>query len=254
MLTEIFENIMEKRSFYSSSTEGQEFEQKFRNLIKKSYSEIIPGEYFKKGLIEITNLENNSNSIKIANQLPKIKNNILSKTSIELVSNPFENVKSHFVYQPYGSQNFPDFLIFTEKYIIPIETKFSKNEKGNKGIDSSRPMWNSNIPKMNAIYIYGVSNLDTTFFKGSDILNIDTNKILINYFEELDKNTEALDESLLNQKNNFGIYPYIRKAYEHKADKSTYLKNGKRTIESYFSENRKNREENVLNFLREIEK
>ncbi|MCV3753747.1 hypothetical protein OF364_02885 [Mycoplasma enhydrae] len=157
MLTEIFKNIKEKRDFFSAVTNGNEFEQKFRNLIKKSYSEIIPGENFSKGLIEIANLENDSNT-KVATQLTKIKKSILSKTSVEPVSNPFQNVRSHFIYQPYGSQNFPDFLIFTPTNIIPIETKFSKNENGNKRADSSRPMWNSNIPKINAIYIYGVSN------------------------------------------------------------------------------------------------
>ncbi|WP_322908971.1 hypothetical protein [Mycoplasmopsis felis] len=54
-----------------------------------------------------------------------------------------------YIYQPFGSQNFPDFLILTNNYVIPLEVKFSKKNK-----NSELPKWNSNVPKSNAIYLY----------------------------------------------------------------------------------------------------
>ncbi|GAA7525521.1 hypothetical protein MMM114_01480 [Helicobacter pylori] len=94
---------------------------------------------------------------------------------------------SHFLYQPFGSQNYPDFLVFICDYVVGIEIKFSKNDKGEKNLQTSRPMWNSNLPKPNAIYVYGVANANITFFKGSDILSYETREVLLKYFDTLDK-------------------------------------------------------------------
>ncbi|AXE60959.1 hypothetical protein DA803_02600 [[Mycoplasma] phocae] len=138
--------------------------------------------------------------------------------------------------------------------MIPIEIKFSQNHSGHDTKKlSSRPVWNSNLPKSNAIYLYAISGADTTFFKGSDVIDNDVIKILINYFKNLDKNTDSLNNALSKYENNFGFYPYIRKAYEQKLEKSTYFENGKKAIESYFSSKREQRENNVINFFERIE-
>ncbi len=112
-------------------------------------------------------------------------------------------------------------------------------------------MWRiyTNIPKPNAIYIYGIAGKAVTYFKGSDILSYELRKTLLDYFQDLDKNQRELDNKIKNFKNNFGIYPYLRKAYDHKKSNSTFLnKNNEKTVESYFSKNANDRENNVIMF------
>jgi hypothetical protein len=60
-------------------------------------------------------------------QWQTLKKQVLQKGNNELIKNNF-SASTHNTYfrSPYGSQNFPDFLVFTSKYIIPIELKASK--------------------------------------------------------------------------------------------------------------------------------
>ncbi|MBN0970433.1 hypothetical protein [Mycoplasma phocoeninasale] len=258
LLSRIFKEIKADPLKYATSNTGEDFEANFMKLLRKEgFIHIKAGKNFSAAQSEIKELEKNStfsSDAELKQILKKIKEQILDKTSTELVENPFQNFNEYFIYQPYGSQNFPDFLVFSSKYIIPIETKFSKYEDKLKSKEiSSRPVWNSNLPKANAIYLYAVSGRDTTFFMGSDILNNDVRRILIEYFENLDKGTDQLDKLLSNLDNNFGFYPYIRKAYEQKQEKSTYQKDGKIAIESYFSNKRDQRENTVIDFLSSLE-
>jgi hypothetical protein len=63
-----------------------------------------------------------------------------------------------------------------------------------------------------------------------------------------------LNEKLLENKNNFGFSPYIRVAYENKKNVSTYKdENNKQKVESFFSENREDRENKVLDFIKKID-
>ncbi len=128
-----------------------------------------------------------------------------------------------------------------------IEIKFSKNDKGEKNLQTSRPMWNSNLPKPNAIYVYGIANANITFFKGSDILSYETREVLLKYFDTLDKDEGNLKNALKDLENPFGFAPYIRKAYEHKKEFSNHHQ-----IESFFSRNHILREQNVLEFLKTL--
>ncbi|GAA9359002.1 hypothetical protein TH0628_01720 [Helicobacter pylori] len=171
----------------------------------------------------------------------------LEKNHPETLKNPFSKLTSHFLYQPFGSQNYPDFLVFIFDYVVGIEIKFSKNDKGEKNLQTSRPMWNSNLPKPNAIYVYGVANADITFFKGLDILSYETREVLLKYFDTLDKDEESLKNALKDLENPFGFAPYIRKAYEHKKEFSNHHQ-----IESFFSHNHILREQNVLEFLKTL--
>lgn len=255
MIQKIFNDILKQGSYYTNSEDGDAFEQRFKNKLKASgYSEIIQEPNTKSSIEQIVSLEN-SNLKTIKKRHKELKERILLKNSLELIENPYKNIKNTFIFQPFGSQNFPDFLLFTNDYAIPIEIKFSKNDKDQKNLNSFRPMWNSNMPKPNAIYIYGVSGEQVTFFLGSDILDHETRKALLNFFECLDSGKEKLDEQLKSLKNDFGIYPYIRKAYEHKKSHSTYIDiDNKQMIQSYFSNRKIQREKNVINFLSELKK
>ncbi|GAA8684080.1 hypothetical protein oki286_00430 [Helicobacter pylori] len=138
-------------------------------------------------------------------------------------------------------------MVFIFDHVVGIEIKFSKNDKGEKNLQTSRPMWNSNLPKPNAIYVYGVANANITFFKGSDILSYETREVLLKYFDTLDKDEESLKNALKDLENPFGFAPYIRKAYEHKKEFSNHHQ-----IESFFSRNHILREQNVLKFLKTL--
>ncbi len=87
--------------------------------------------------------------------------------------------------------------------MVGIEIKFSKNDKGEKNLQTSRPMWNSNLPKPNAIYVYGVANANITFFKGSDILSYETREVLLKYFDTLDKDEGSLKNALKDLENRY---------------------------------------------------
>ena len=251
-LISLFKEIRVNKRYYTNSKDGDEFEKKFKKKLEVfGFSEIIQRSKTKSAIDEISELEKIEKK-KSEEIFKKIKKEILLKNSKENINNRYKKIKKMFIFQPYGAQNFPDFIIFTNKFIIPIEIKYSKNDDGQKNIDTARPMWNSNLPKPNAIYIFGVSNKITTFFIGNDILDYDTRKVLLNYFENINKNEIKLNQKLKNLKNNFGIYPYIRKAYEHKKTKSTFSSNDDKTIESYFSKNSENREKNVIKFLNKL--
>ncbi|WQU08640.1 type II restriction endonuclease [Helicobacter pylori] len=241
MLEKVFQEITNKRKFFASSSTGEQFENQFRNELKKHFSE-INGDLTE----ELSHIEEKPNK-EIKTAFNQLKKQVLEKNHPHTLKNPFSNLKSHFLYQPFGSQNYPDFLIFIFDHVVGIEIKFSKNDKGEKNLQTSRPMWNSNLPKPNAIYVYGVANANITFFKGSDILSYETREVLLKYFDTLDKDEESLKNALKDLENPFGFAPYIRKAYEHKKEFSNHHQ-----IESFFSHNHILREQNVLKFLKTL--
>lgn len=177
-----------------------------------------------------------------------IKKQILAKNSIELVNNPNSNISYIYIYiyQPFGSQNFPDFLIITKKYILPLEIKFStKNEKNHL------PKWNSNIPKSNCLYIYSRVNEDVIYFLGSDFIGNDTRCLLNNFFSGFDVEIKEKLNNLKseNKENPFGLKPYIRKDYTYDKGFCT-SKDSKKGIYKYAEIN--HWKQNLLHFLDEI--
>lgn len=249
MLYKLFNNILENKSMYVSANDGRRFEDKIRNMLRTNFSEVKKEDIWN---YEGISKENSDKKYKL------LKEKILQKNSLEVVKNPFPKINSHFIFQPYGKQNFPDFLVFMKDAVIPIEVKFSTNEKetNTKLTTSSKPMWNSNLPKANSLYIYGIAGLDVTFFIGSDVLPQDTRELLLGFWDRL---TEGDLNSLFMQdmkkvENPFGFYPYIRKAYDQKVSAATYTYktddgNIKIGIESFFSENSKKREDSLITFL-----
>lgn len=45
-------------------------------------------------------------------------------------------LRDSFIFQPFGSQNFPDFLVFTDTFALPLEIKFTSDT-------GFKPVWNS---------------------------------------------------------------------------------------------------------------
>ena len=229
MLKDIFIDIKNNKKEWLKSKKGSEFEDRFEASLKRyGFNRRMPED--------------------IDNILSSIKKNILDKKSDSLIDNIYalkdKSMENCFVCQPYGSQEFPDFLIFASKKIISIEIKYSSGK-------SSKPMWNSNLPKANAIYIFGSYGLsDVTFFLGRDVLSMEERIELIGFFEN---NAKRLEEEFrkemrnkldsMNYKFERGFDVYIRTAYEQNKNIN------KDANVDYFSHaDRTKCEENVIEF------
>lgn len=124
---------------------GKEFEQRFVSLLEINRFTRCWNDHFSDPLWQ------------------DIKSEILKKTNCGAMNNATEK-KSHFVTQLYGSQQYPDFLVFEDAKIWAVETKFNQKK-------ASHPFWNSGLPRPNGIYIYdcGVRK-QITFFVGKDVV------------------------------------------------------------------------------------
>ncbi len=122
----------------------------------------------------------------------------------QLQHQPISNILNHdksmidiFVWQPFGTQDYPDFMIFTQKYIIPVEIKYSSDT-------ATSPMWNGNLPKANGIYVFGNNKKqDIVLFKGIDILS---NKTIKHYQHEIIKQKEIKNNNYNFKVSNIPFY------------------------------------------------
>ncbi len=105
MLEKVFQEITNKRKFFASSSTGEQFENQFRNELKKHFSE-INGDLTEK----LSHIEEKPNK-EIKTTFNQLKKQVLEKNHPDTLKNPFSNLTSHFLYQPFGSQNYPDFLV-----------------------------------------------------------------------------------------------------------------------------------------------
>ena len=193
---------MNKRNITNSSS-GNDFEDNLRRTLRSQGFDYVKPD----------------NDKVLREYLDKIKPKVLDVLSFEVLKNELADKGAKytniFVHQPYGSQQFPDFIIFTEKNIICMESKYSTK----KGV---KPVWNSNLPKSNTIYIFGsYGKRDVTFFLGEDILPQNERVILNNFFSEttnkLMKDFQSELKSKFDSKEmlfEHGFNVYIRKAFE----------------------------------------
>lgn len=132
-----------------------------------------------------------------------------------------------FIYQAYGSQNYPD-IIYLGKYIIPIEVKFTKD-------GSSVPMWNGNLPKDKGIYIFGqYKTRRLTYFVGGDVLSHEDRLFMC------EKNS-AMKSICPSKVTENGFSVYFRETYNQSSSFN------------YFDDSREVRESNVINFIKNYE-
>lgn len=230
MLNKIFIDIQKNKKEWLKSKKGSDFEDRIETSLKRN---------------GFNRINKDDKNIKLI--LNSIKNSVLDKKSNDIIDNIYyetdKSIANCFICQPYGSQNFPDFLIFTNKKIIPIEIKYSSGKSFN-------PMWNSNLPKANAIYIFGsYGREDVTFFLGRDVLPMSEREALIDFFSEIKKSENNFRKNLKDKVNegnaifDRGFDVYVRRAYQQ--DKSI----NKNAEVDYFShKNRIDCENNVIRF------
>lgn len=88
--------------------------------------------------------------------------------------------KYSFIHQPFGSQSFPDFIIFINGYMFHIECKSGKDII----------KWNSGYPRKNSIYIFSSKKTDkTTIFFGDD-------SVLYEHYNDFDKRLDKVHEEV----------------------------------------------------------
>ncbi len=129
-LPELFEHMRGDREHYLSGFKGSHFEERIAaELTKLGYVKLIKDDIDESGFVSL-------------------KGRVLEKQHPLDLVNPFQQFNRHFMMQPYGTQNYPDFLVLDDRRVINIEVKFS--DGGQK-----RPVWNSGLPRPNGIYVFG---------------------------------------------------------------------------------------------------
>ncbi len=165
-----------------------------------------------------------------------IKAEILKKTNGGDMDNETEK-KAHFVTQPYGSQQYPDFLVFENAKIWAIETKFNQKK-------ASHPFWNSGLPRPNGIYIYACgARKQITFFVGKDVVQSSIAEQMHRQLDELKMMaTKFNQQELSDQPHGFMIE--VRKAF------SQSKQFNKNAVLDFVSNLKRNElEESVIKFL-----
>lgn len=161
-LSQLFEDLVENTKQYLNADQGTDFESRIQTVIGQFTDRIYKDNFTEAELKKLRVLVVNDK-----NRQTNISNNF--------------KYKKHFIYQPFGSQNYPDFVLFLPNYLIPIEIKFSAKNSG-------RPVWNSNLPKYEGFYIFGCyGQTDLTFFKGEFVLNIEERRQLTNFWSQTDE-------------------------------------------------------------------
>ena len=221
MLKEIFSSIRNNKDDWLGISQGKHLEDRLEEELRKN--NFIP--------LRLKLIEQKS-------QWKVLKKEVLKKGNNQLISNNFSPLTYNTYFRsPYGSQNFPDFLIFTSKYIIPIELKASKRT-------GSKPMWNSNLPKANCVYIFAsFGKHDITFFRGIDVIEEKLSSQLWDFFIEVKKIEKKFIKGLEGSER--GWKPYIRVAFEQA--KSLLLPNGE--LDYFQHPRRKEVERKVLEWL-----
>ena len=178
----------------------------------------------------------------LSNQ-PQLKHEILSSTE-SLIENTIIDVipNGSFIAQPFGSQSFPDFIVFDCDKVICVELKYSKN---------SKPMWNNSLPRQHALYVFlsnqKSSGSDLVLFKGSDVISVEMESVLKEYgrrAQHLATEAKSLFESL--DEFGYGFNLYNRVNFQQ-----THYNNDTNTSFTT-NENRLLNERRVIQFLSDI--
>ena len=220
-LKDLFSDLRRNKRRYLNSAKGGEFEDRIdAKLYKLGYSRIIKDDIEGDGF-------------------KLLKTQVQNKETNHKIRNPLKKFKKHFLTQPYGSQDYPDFLVLDGSRVISIEVKFSRGRQG-------RPVWNSGLPRPNGIYIYGAyERSDVTFFVGGDVVSKSDVKKLHDFFDKgLKEYQMRFNEDEMGEQE-YGFAAYIRKAFEQ-----TKKYNPDAKIDFFSNENRKALEDSVLAFLK----
>jgi hypothetical protein len=129
---------------------------KFVNLLKNSYSNDSNG--FKNNLHE-KNFKSFLLNENFSEVIKEDKNWDSIKKLEKLKFSDVYKGKFLFLYQPFGSQKTPDFIVIIDGWVIWVELKRAKSKKIS---------WNTGYPKDNILYIFDSEKLGRVIFLGKD--------------------------------------------------------------------------------------
>ena len=219
-LAEFFEHLRRNKTDYLNADTGADFE---RRIYTEMDSQV--------GLSRIQK-----------DQIPKdifndIKNRIQPKTHTASEENT-SRFRAHFIFQPYGSQDYPDLLIFNGDRLIAVELKFSKGQQG-------KPMWNSGAPRPTGIYIFGAyGRKDLTFFMGGSVLEPEIAQEMHDEWDKVQEEVRAFNTRRTSQQR-YGFHLYARKAFDQ--NKAT---NPNAITDFFENAHREELEDEVIAYLR----
>ena len=196
-LGDLFVDLQKNKGRYLASTKGGDFEDRIDTKLHQiGFSRV-----------QADDLRDASGG---RERFKALKEAVLDKGSNDKIVNGFRSeFGRHFIVQPFGSQNYPDFLVFSGATVVGIETKFSAT-------GTSSPVWNSGLPRPNGIYVFGATGRrDLTFFCGGDILSAADARQLHDFFEQLKKHQEKFNKERMSGQP-YGFAAYVRKAFEQK--------------------------------------
>lgn len=167
----------------------------------------------------------------------ELKNRILHNA--EFVVNETE-FNQHYLYQPFGSQSYPDFIILDTQVLICIESKYTEKKKGS-------PVWNSGLPRANGLFIFGSwGKKDITFFRGCDVISEGETQHLREFFAKEKERAKSFNEQFMSNQE-YGFAAYVRTAYEQKK-----IFNDDAIINFFENNKRSILEDSVLTYLQQI--
>lgn len=167
-----------------------------------------------------------------------LKESVLDKANPNAIANP-TNISSAYIFQPCGSQDYPDFLVFEDNEVVSIETKYSR---------SSKPVWNSGLPRPNGFYIFARTPTqrqqgDITYFRGCDMVSVEEGEEMRQFFTEMSEQEKNFnDERMASQHKGFAVY--VRRAFTQKR-----AHNSNADIRYYDSSDRARLERSVLDYF-----
>ena len=140
---------------------------------------------------------------------PEVHHKLNSVLLENTLAKDYDGYEDFFLVEPYGTQNYPDIMAFTNKHIVMIESKFSKN-------GGTTPMWNSNVPKQDSLYVFGSKGLkDVSVFTGGSLLTPDERKEIVALNEESIIEVKVKSEALSKKQSDkvgikFKVYPRMQ--------------------------------------------
>lgn len=187
-LSRLFSALQKNKRQFLTVAKGNEFEDR----LKVKLDEIGFNRVMKEDINKIVFAE--------------LKKLVQDDQSLTEIDNP-TNYTRHYLVQPFGSQNYPDFLVFDENRVVSIESKYSKKSEG-------KPMWNSGLPRPGGIYIFGAYGRgDVTFFRGCDVVSPSESRKFIEFFNRQQQAQEEFNEQNM-QGQKYGFVAYVRKAFD----------------------------------------
>lgn len=209
---------------YRAGESGANFEDKMAEKLGQAGYEGIDGGNFQGGAT--------------GNLFKLVKHAVLEKSNGGKIANNTE-FNRHFIPQPFSTQNYPDFLVFSGKWIFGVETKFSTKKQ-------NKPVWNSGLPRPNGIYIFGsMERKDLTFFLGGDVLSAADARKLHDFFGDIRQYQTRFNEGEMTGQE-YGFAAYIRKAFDQKREF-----NENATLNFFDNPKREKLEDAVIAYLRE---